>query len=48
MVIIQTMSYVIYNDSECHMPKLSKFLAFYPSARAPVSPVLPTTNQIPP
>ena len=38
MVIIQTMSYVIYNDSKCHTPKLSTFLAFYPSARVPVLP----------
>jgi hypothetical protein len=27
------MSCVIYNDSECHTPKLSTFLAFYPFAR---------------
>jgi hypothetical protein len=26
------MSCVIYNDSECHTPKLSTFLAFYPSS----------------
>ena len=37
------MSCVIYNDSECHTPKLSTFLAFYPFARrqfarAPASP----------
>ena len=38
MVIIQTMSYVIYNDSECHTPKLSTFLAFYSFAGAPVLP----------
>ena len=46
MVNIQTMPYVIYNDSECHTPKLSTFLAFYPSAGAPQrqfarAPVLP-------
>jgi hypothetical protein len=40
------MPYVIYNDSECHTPKLSTFLAFYPSAGAPErqfarAPVLP-------
>jgi hypothetical protein len=33
------MSYVIYNDSECHTPKLSTFLAFYPSSAG--APVLP-------
>ena len=36
MVVIQTMSYVMYNDFECHTPKLSTFLAIYPSAGAPV------------
>ena len=37
------MSCVIYNDSECHTPKLSTFLAFYPSARRQFAraPVLP-------